>query len=611
MDQPKTTKIIRIIVTGYVLFCGIIQAYSQNAGALISTLLAVNYSGAVHSNFFEISRQRLLPLERGKEIVAKKGTPIYEDNHQKGFIENVQNENNGSYKDSVKKVSLWSGLIDFMRFIAKIVAIVLLIPVSIVLFCLWGVFLSLPFLGAHQLSELIRRFYTVSINYIDRVLRKRREARVSLLKNSYPKAYQALCPKNKEEVTTLSNDYLKGLARKTNREWRTLNAKIAREEDLQKKIDKFKQYNKQFPYAISSYFGFSTIPSEETIEKIVSLSYSALKTYNEEGYLLFLILGDDVKFYPPGKLKYRIRRKYNQIKIRGLSNQYPRAFSLWSGGLSPDTLSDRLLYVLSIQGPNRWADVEEQCKAEEAINRRKEAEKRYIEHINKIYDNACAHHPVALNDFFLAANKSLDNALKGRIAVLSDEALSRFDIQGRFLYNISHDTKAEADLIREYLINNGINCFYHFTDQSNIDSIMKNGGLYSWQYCLSNSIGISKPGGGTVSRTLDKRYALEDFVRLSFCSDHPMMKRLEDNGYNLVLLKIKIDVACLAGTQFSDMNATDSMHHHGPSLEDLKRIDLSATKQTFVSRDSGIFKQHQAEVMVKTFVPTEYIIGYD
>ena len=89
------------------------------------------------------------------------------------------------------------------------------------------------------------------------------------------------------------------------------------------------------------------------------------------------------------------------------------------------------------------------------------------------------------------------------------------------------------------------------------------------------------------------------------------MKRLEDNGYNLVLLKIKIDVACLAGTQFSDMNATDSMHHHGPSLEDLKRIDLSATKQAFVSRDSGIFKQHQAEVMVKTFVPTEYIIGYD
>ena len=48
-------------------------------------------------------------------------------------------------------------------------------------------------------------------------------------------------------------------------------------------------------------------------------------------------------------------------------------------------------------------------------------------------------------------------------------------------------------------------------------------------------------------------------------------------------------------------------HHHGGTLADLQRINIPATQQNFVSRESDIFKQHQAEVMVKTFIPLEYI----
>ena len=167
------------------------------------------------------------------------------------------------------------------------------------------------------------------------------------------------------------------------------------------------------------------------------------------------------------------------------------------------------------------------------------------------------------------------------------------------------------EIINEELNENNIQYFYHFTDRSNLSSIKEYGGLYSWKYCLSNNITIPKAGGGESSRSLDRRYKLEDYVRLSFCTDHPMVFRLKQNGYNLVLLKIKIDVAWLRDTLFSDMNATDNMHCHGPNLSDLQRINIDATKSTFVSNGHPYFKPHQAEVMVKTCVPLEYIINID
>ena len=175
------------------------------------------------------------------------------------------------------------------------------------------------------------------------------------------------------------------------------------------------------------------------------------------------------------------------------------------------------------------------------------------------------------------------------------------------LFFLSHKKKEDAPVIRDYLASHKVNCFYHFTDIRNIESIKKAGGLYSWQYCMNHSIDVLYPGGGSQSRSLDSYHGLQDYVRLSFCDDHPMAYRLKESGYKLVLLRIKIDVALLAGTLFSDINAADSAHHHGGSLEDLKRVDIDATQQHYVKNSSTIFKKHQAEVMVKTFIPIEYI----
>ena len=154
---------------------------------------------------------------------------------------------------------------------------------------------------------------------------------------------------------------------------------------------------------------------------------------------------------------------------------------------------------------------------------------------------------------------------------------------------------------------NNITTLYHFTDRSNLAKIKAQGGLFSWDYLGKNGIYIPQGGGGSQSRDLDRKYGLEDYVHLTFCENHPMQFRLRKEGYNLVVLKIKIDVVYLENTLFSDMNAGDERHTHGSNLADLKRVNFAATKIKGLYSTDPNFKFSQAEVMVKTWIPLGYI----
>lgn len=177
--------------------------------------------------------------------------------------------------------------------------------------------------------------------------------------------------------------------------------------------------------------------------------------------------------------------------------------------------------------------------------------------------------------------------------------------------NFTPAKKENHESFRQVLLGHGINCLYHFTDERNLENIRKYGGLISWYSCAKHEIGIISAGGDDLSRNLDVRYNLQDYVRLSFCRDHPMAYKHKLAGKKLVLLMIKIDVALWEDTLFSNMNATDNEHSHGGSLNDLKRIDFAAVKKNFVSRDDSDFKFHQAEILVKTAIPKEFIVNLD
>lgn len=164
---------------------------------------------------------------------------------------------------------------------------------------------------------------------------------------------------------------------------------------------------------------------------------------------------------------------------------------------------------------------------------------------------------------------------------------------------------------QDVLNDNNINYLYHFTDRTNLISIKRRNGLLSWDYCNKHHITIPCQGGDVDSQNLDKKYGLEDYVRLSFCKDHPMAYRLKQSGSDIVVLKISRDVALINNTLYSNMNATDNLHSHGGSIEDLKAVNFEATKMEYVSRDNANFKPHQAEVMVKTFIPKKFILNLD
>ncbi len=156
----------------------------------------------------------------------------------------------------------------------------------------------------------------------------------------------------------------------------------------------------------------------------------------------------------------------------------------------------------------------------------------------------------------------------------------------------------------------GIKHFYHFTDNSNIPAIKLHKGLYSWADAQRIGIEIPRPGGGDLSRSLDQRYGLQNYVRVSFTKSHPMLYIAKNDGRIIepVLLEISLDVAYLNETRFSNMNATKTGHSQGKNIEDLKNIRFDLVKQPNhfdIQDDEKHF--YQAEILVKQKIELKHI----
>ena len=175
--------------------------------------------------------------------------------------------------------------------------------------------------------------------------------------------------------------------------------------------------------------------------------------------------------------------------------------------------------------------------------------------------------------------------------------------------HISPSYKSCRNEMLQYLIDNGIKCFYHFTDKDKLDSIIRHGGLLSYKRCLDEAIVIPTREDMAISRDKDAQFGLEDYARLSFCERLPKIAERKKNGKDLVLLKIAIDVATFEDTEFADMEATSSIMKHGAKFEDLKRVNISATQKKDSSLSETEYLQMQAEVLVKGIVPLKYILN--
>lgn len=163
------------------------------------------------------------------------------------------------------------------------------------------------------------------------------------------------------------------------------------------------------------------------------------------------------------------------------------------------------------------------------------------------------------------------------------------------------------------LSQNRITKLCHFTDRDNLESIIKNGGLYSWKDCEERGISIPKPGGGgpgSTSWSLDERDGLERYVRVSFTEQHPMMyvAMNENRISNPVILEIDPEVIYDEDTIFSDRNATRNGAQVGGGLDDFRNIHFKTVKaRKHFDLDADEQPFYQAEVLVKNFIPLKYI----
>lgn len=155
----------------------------------------------------------------------------------------------------------------------------------------------------------------------------------------------------------------------------------------------------------------------------------------------------------------------------------------------------------------------------------------------------------------------------------------------------------------------GITKLYHFTDRANLPSIRANGGLYSWHYCKQNNITIPKPGGSPTSWILDQRKGLQNFVRVSFVRDHPMLYIAQQDGRitSPVVLEISIEQIYKSATRYSTQNAAKNGVTADATFEKFNSIKFHLLRRRYFDLSTEEKPFYQAEILVLEKIPLEYI----
>jgi len=161
--------------------------------------------------------------------------------------------------------------------------------------------------------------------------------------------------------------------------------------------------------------------------------------------------------------------------------------------------------------------------------------------------------------------------------------------------------KANIVALRE----NHVKELYHFTDASNLESIRKNGLMSA--STLSGKAIKATMNSSEASRALDAKAGLENYVRLSFCSQNPMQFVAQKEGRiaSAVTLRVKLEVVSRPGVLFSDCNATKREAQIGKT-PDIVRFDVVQAKSYFDVPEL-LRKHFLAEVLVPSPRPPHLV----
>lgn len=163
--------------------------------------------------------------------------------------------------------------------------------------------------------------------------------------------------------------------------------------------------------------------------------------------------------------------------------------------------------------------------------------------------------------------------------------------------------KNDWEQFEKILKKNNITELYHITDSSNIDSIVCLSHLVSWDFAHRNGILINSPGGNELSRSLDLKKGLQNYVRLCFHPKLPMIYRAVNDGRmkDPWIIKIKPDVIYWKSTKFSCFNANNKDAMISSSIYEFNKIrfDLLPRNHLYLSEEEKKFLQPEVLVLEK------------
>lgn len=167
----------------------------------------------------------------------------------------------------------------------------------------------------------------------------------------------------------------------------------------------------------------------------------------------------------------------------------------------------------------------------------------------------------------------------------------------------------------EFLSIYKVPCFFHFTDERNLDSIRATGGLCS--LARLRTLGIKPPasGGNDWSQDADAMYGLDEYVHLCLTSEHPMewVARQEGRIRTSRFLQIDPKVLLNEGIKLCPGVSNKSDVPILDFEESLSAMDFQVIYTRTDWRDPEI-KARRAiakkyELLVPDFIPIELIRG--
>ena len=153
----------------------------------------------------------------------------------------------------------------------------------------------------------------------------------------------------------------------------------------------------------------------------------------------------------------------------------------------------------------------------------------------------------------------------------------------------------------------GITSLWHFTDASNLESILKYGILsLDALVCKNIEPNYASSYG---SRVKDKNEGFSKYVRLSFVKDHPMYHVAKKDGRlkNPVWIEIDLNVLKKSGVEVSDKIAFSKDAKHFLPYYIFYNID-------FDSLVNGTFEEQKearkAEILIPNIIEPKYILNF-